>query len=100
MFCFRLNQLKITLTDEDKKDAAVLQLNLAEVVSRISQRPSADNTKLDMTMKSLTITGMKIIVNARARVSRHQGEYFIVSSNIPLLVSHEPLIPALANVQN
>ena len=70
---FTLESLKITVRDEDLKDAQVVQLNLATVQCNISQRPSADNVSLAMTMETLTITGLKrarpnnpIIVSTRS----------------------------------
>ena len=55
---FRLDSLKITVRDEDLKDAQIMQMVLYSVECQIKQRPSADNVALNMTMNSLTITGI------------------------------------------
>ena len=58
---FELKVLKIKICDEEKKDATVLQLNLQQVNSSFSQRPSADCTVMFMQMKSLGIQGLRYI---------------------------------------
>ena len=56
---FELHSLKITVKDEDKKDAEIVQLILSSVESEIRQRPSAENIYFSMSMASLNITGLK-----------------------------------------
>ena len=62
LFCFfRLEKLKISISDEDIKtlDKRVLLLDLAEVISDFSYRPSAESWALSMTMESLVVSGLK-----------------------------------------
>ena len=58
---YRLEKLKISISDEDIKtlDKRVLLLDLAEVISDFSYRPSAESWALSMTMESLVVSGLK-----------------------------------------
>ena len=58
---FDLRNLEISIRDDDElKNAEVLLLELASVHCDILQRPSANNLKLNMAMKSLTIKGLAL----------------------------------------
>lgn len=51
--------MKIAISDEDKRDATIIQLMLSQVDSDICQRPSSDNIVMSMEMQSLTIHGFQ-----------------------------------------
>ncbi len=81
--------MKITVSDEDLRDAVVMQLTLTSVNSDISQRPSADNVILEMTMKSLNISGLQqqgkwpIIVKSRNVGTKDKLLNFVFENNPP-----------------
>ncbi|TRY69082.1 hypothetical protein TCAL_09656 [Tigriopus californicus] len=54
---FHLDCLLITIRDDDLNDAEIIRLNLSDVSSHVSQRPSADYVELAMTMRTLTVVG-------------------------------------------
>jgi vacuolar protein sorting-associated protein 13A/C len=56
---FRLGSLNVTIRDEDWNDATVMRLELLRVACDIGQRPSADYLCVEMTMESLTVSGLE-----------------------------------------
>ena len=56
---FKLDNLLITIRDDDLSDSVVIRLDLESVSCHISQRPSADYLALKMTMNKLTVEGMR-----------------------------------------
>jgi len=82
---FRLEKLKISISDEDIKtsDKRVLLLDLNEVNSDFSYRPSAESWALDCEMESLVISGLKNKTSTPQIVSSVQVRTMFIASFFP-----------------